>query len=56
MANKYAVFNIMFCSFIILPLFSFHTVEGNKMANYGHYQAAIDLFTEAVKLDPRDFR
>ena len=32
------------------------SVRGNQMANSGHYQAAIDLFTEAIKLDPKDFR
>ncbi len=32
------------------------SVRGNQMANSAHYQAAIDLFTEAIKLDPRDFR
>ncbi|KAK2154104.1 hypothetical protein LSH36_276g01030 [Paralvinella palmiformis] len=31
-------------------------IEGNKMANLGHYQNAIELFTEAVRLDPTDFR
>ncbi|XP_077992391.1 uncharacterized protein LOC144446493 [Glandiceps talaboti] len=31
-------------------------VRGNEMANLGHYTAAIDLFTQAIKLDPRDFR
>jgi len=31
-------------------------IRGNEMANLGHYQAAIDLFTEAIKLDPKDFR
>ena len=32
------------------------SVRGNEMANSGHYQAAIDLFTEAIKLDSKDFR
>ncbi|XP_063431987.1 uncharacterized protein LOC134714567 isoform X1 [Mytilus trossulus] len=31
-------------------------IKGNEMAQQGHYTAAIELFTEAVKLDPRDFR
>lgn len=31
-------------------------IRGNEMANVGEYTAAIDLFTEAIKLDPRDFR
>ncbi|XP_013399477.1 uncharacterized protein LOC106165708 isoform X2 [Lingula anatina] len=31
-------------------------IRGNEMANLGHYNAAIDLFTEAIKLDSRDFR
>lgn len=26
------------------------------MAQVGHYNAAIDLFTEAIRLDPTDFR
>jgi len=26
------------------------------MAHLGHYNAAIELFTEAIKLDPKDFR
>lgn len=26
------------------------------MAHLGHYHAAIELFTEAIKLDPKDFR
>ena len=26
------------------------------MANSGHYNPAVDLFTEAIKLDPMDFR
>ncbi|XP_038045539.1 uncharacterized protein LOC119720084 [Patiria miniata] len=31
-------------------------VKGNEMANLGHYSAAIELFTQAIELDPRDFR
>ncbi|KAL3864932.1 hypothetical protein ACJMK2_006575 [Sinanodonta woodiana] len=31
-------------------------IKGNEMAHVGEYTAAIQLFTEAVKLDPRDFR
>ncbi|KAK3599443.1 hypothetical protein CHS0354_036459 [Potamilus streckersoni] len=31
-------------------------IKGNEMAHIGEYTAAIQLFTEAVKLDPRDFR
>ncbi|XP_064601686.1 uncharacterized protein LOC135467776 isoform X2 [Liolophura sinensis] len=31
-------------------------IRGNEMAQLGHYSAAIDLFTEAIKLDPSDFR
>ncbi|KAK3706773.1 hypothetical protein QZH41_015336, partial [Actinostola sp. cb2023] len=31
-------------------------VRGNEMANQGNYAAAIELFTEAIKLDARDFR
>ena len=30
--------------------------EGNLKASSGHYQTAIDLFTDACKLDPSDFR
>ena len=26
------------------------------MANIGNYQAAVDLFTEAISLDAKDFR
>ena len=26
------------------------------MANLGNYQAAVDLFTEAINLDAKDFR
>lgn len=26
------------------------------MANLGNYQAAVDLFTQAIKLDAKDFR
>ena len=33
-----------------------HQVRGNEMANLGHYQPAIELFTEAIGLDPGDFR
>lgn len=32
------------------------TVKGNEMAHLGHYPAAIELFSEAIKLDPKDFR
>ncbi|XP_020908980.1 uncharacterized protein LOC110246938 isoform X2 [Exaiptasia diaphana] len=31
-------------------------VRGNTMANDGNYGAAIELFTEAIKMDARDFR
>lgn len=31
-------------------------VKGNEMANIGNYQAAVDLFTEAISLDAKDFR
>ncbi|XP_064629906.1 nucleolin-like isoform X2 [Lineus longissimus] len=31
-------------------------IRGNEMANLGHYNEAIDLFTEAIKLDGSDFR
>ena len=31
-------------------------VRGNEMANSGHYDIAIDLFTKAIKLDPAEFR
>ncbi|XP_041369881.1 uncharacterized protein LOC121383849 [Gigantopelta aegis] len=31
-------------------------IRGNEMAQTGHYLPAIELFTEAIKLDPRDFR
>ncbi|KAJ7390396.1 hypothetical protein OS493_025650 [Desmophyllum pertusum] len=31
-------------------------VKGNEMANLGNYQAAIDLFTQAINLDAKDFR
>lgn len=34
----------------------FFSVRGNEMANLGHYSAAVDLFSEAIRLDPRDFR
>ena len=30
--------------------------QGNVMASSGHYQTAIELFTEACKFDPSDFR
>ena len=32
------------------------TVKGNEMANLGNYQAAVDLFTQAINLDAKDFR
>lgn len=35
---------------------SFVSVKGNEMANLGHYQAAVELFTQAIQLNPRDFR
>lgn len=35
---------------------SYSSVKGNEMAQLGEYAAAIELFSEAVKLDPRDFR
>jgi len=31
-------------------------IQGNEMANIGQYSTAIDLFTDAIKLDPKDFR
>ncbi|KAL9982579.1 hypothetical protein ACROYT_G004641 [Oculina patagonica] len=31
-------------------------VKGNEMANLGNYQAAVDLFTQAINLDAKDFR
>ena len=31
-------------------------VKGNEMANLGNYQAAVNLFTEAINLDAKDFR
>ncbi|CAH3139968.1 unnamed protein product [Pocillopora meandrina] len=31
-------------------------VKGNEMANVGNYQAAVDLFTQAINLDAKDFR
>ncbi|XP_067656847.1 uncharacterized protein [Haliotis asinina] len=31
-------------------------IRGNEMAQLGHYNPAIELFTEAINLDPRDFR
>ncbi|KAL4231630.1 hypothetical protein ACF0H5_009210 [Mactra antiquata] len=31
-------------------------IKGNEMAHLGHYNAAIDLFSEAIRLDPKDFR
>ncbi|XP_056004888.1 uncharacterized protein LOC125657853 isoform X2 [Ostrea edulis] len=31
-------------------------IKGNEMAQLGHYIAAIELFSEAIKLDPNDFR
>lgn len=34
----------------------FLSVKGNEMAQLGHYSAAIELFSEAIKLDPNDFR
>jgi len=40
------------------PLISFcvYSVRGNEMANQGNYTAAIELFSEAIKMDARDFR
>lgn len=37
-------------------LLHFCLVKGNEMANLGNYQAAVDLFTEAINLDAKDFR
>lgn len=37
-------------------LLHFFLVKGNEMANLGNYQAAVDLFTEAINLDAKDFR
>lgn len=31
-------------------------VKGNEMANLGNYQAAVDLFSQAINLDAKDFR
>ncbi|KAK6185754.1 hypothetical protein SNE40_007916 [Patella caerulea] len=31
-------------------------IRGNEMAQLEYYSAAIELFTEAIKLDPKDFR
>lgn len=31
-------------------------IKGNEMAHLGHYTAAIELFSEAIKLDPNDHR
>lgn len=31
-------------------------VRGNEMAQVDQYTAAIQLFTEAINLDPSDFR
>ncbi|XP_013785671.2 uncharacterized protein LOC106469705 [Limulus polyphemus] len=31
-------------------------IRGNEMASLGRYQEAIQLFTKATKLDPRDYR
>ncbi|XP_035212919.1 hsc70-interacting protein-like isoform X2 [Stegodyphus dumicola] len=31
-------------------------LRGNEMASLGHYQAAADLFSESIKLDPSDHR
>ncbi|XP_061177887.1 uncharacterized protein LOC133186662 isoform X3 [Saccostrea echinata] len=31
-------------------------IKGNEMAQLGHYKSAIELFSEAIKLDPNDFR
>ena len=36
--------------------FSLISVKGNEMAHLGHYTAAIELFSEAIKLDPNDHR
>lgn len=33
-----------------------HAVRGNEMAQVEQYTAAIQLFTEAISLDPTDFR
>lgn len=37
-------------------IFISSTVKGNEMANLGNYQAAVDLFTQAINLDAKDFR
>lgn len=39
----------------VIFLLSF-VVRGNEMANAGNYQVAVELFTEAIDLDSRDFR
>ncbi|XP_052250044.1 uncharacterized protein LOC127857608 isoform X2 [Dreissena polymorpha] len=31
-------------------------IKGNEMAHHEHYTAAIELFSEAIRLDPKDFR
>ncbi|XP_067144359.1 uncharacterized protein [Centruroides vittatus] len=31
-------------------------IRGNEMAGVGHYQEAVKLFTEAIKLNPNDYR
>ena len=48
--KAYLDFNLILCTCVAV------SVRGNEMANIGHYQAAINLFTEAIKLDPQDFR
>lgn len=31
-------------------------IRGNQMANLQHFQEAVNLFSEAIKLDPKDYR
>ena len=38
------------------PATMFVLVRGNEMAQVEEYNAAIQLFTEAISLDPKDFR
>ena len=39
-----------------LVIIFFLSVRGNEMAQVEEYNAAIQLFTEAISLDPKDFR
>ena len=42
--------------FKLLIIILFLLVRGNEMAQVDQYTAAIQLFTEAISLDPTDFR